>query len=365
MRARCSRSRDDLPAGPARRRLLGPVGLVEQRGQAAPRPRSSGRRGRSRPPGRGRAGRVAGANAATRRAMSAKSPADSRRPVRGSARWASYPAETSTQVGCEGSDRRSHDLVERLEVDVAGGAGRERQVERRPRAPAARRCRRERPSPDRRRRTGGSTRRATRGSSQKMASVPLPWWASQSRTRTRSPCSARLAAATAMLLIRQNPIGRLARAWWPGGRTARKAASPSPRRSASIAASPAPAASFPARHEPVDARVSPSMSPPPAAQKRSSASRYSRGWTRLSSSEVASRGSMNRTASFRPAASGPRRAASSRRARSGWPGPVSCCSKAGSVAKRSIPLRYASRRPRRTAAHGASPQVRGCRAPAR
>ena len=57
-----------------------------------------------------------------------------------------------------------------------------------------------------------------------MASVPLPWWASQSRTRTRSPCSARLAATTAMLLIRQNPIGRVARAWWPGGRTARKAA---------------------------------------------------------------------------------------------------------------------------------------------
>ena len=49
----------------------------------------------------------AGANAATRAVRSAKSPAESPRPVSGSARWASKPAETSTQVGREVLDERA------------------------------------------------------------------------------------------------------------------------------------------------------------------------------------------------------------------------------------------------------------------
>ncbi len=63
-----------------------------------------------------------------------------------------------------------------------------------------------------------------------MAWVPLPWWTSQSTMSTRSPRAASAAAATAMLLSRQKPIGSAARAWCPGGRAATKATSPSPAR---------------------------------------------------------------------------------------------------------------------------------------
>ena len=75
-----------------------------------------------------------------------------------------------------------------------------------------------------------------------MSWVPLPWCASQSTISTRSPRSRSAAAVTATLFSRQKPIARSATAWWPGGRTAQNAASPSPRSSASTASSPLPAA---------------------------------------------------------------------------------------------------------------------------
>ena len=53
-----------------------------------------------------------------------------------------------------------------------------------------------------------------------MSFVPLPWWTSQSRIRTRSAPqrSSAWRAATATLLNRQKPIARSSSAWWPGGR---------------------------------------------------------------------------------------------------------------------------------------------------
>ena len=61
-------------------------------------------------------------------------------------------------------------------------------------------------------------RRAPRPSRSKISSVPLPWWTSQSRIRTRSaPHSAiACAAATATLLKRQKPIARVALGVVPG-----------------------------------------------------------------------------------------------------------------------------------------------------
>jgi hypothetical protein len=52
---------------------------------------------------------------------------------------------------------------------------------------------------------------STSGARAKIASVPLPWWTSQSRTRTRSASQASSAwrAAIATLLNRQKPIARL------------------------------------------------------------------------------------------------------------------------------------------------------------
>ena len=84
---------------------------------------------------------------------------------------------------------------------------------------------------------------------------------------TVSPAWVIDSAATAMLLKRQKPIARETSAWWPGGRTARKAASPSPRRNASTAAIPAPADRSAASQEASEAKVSGSSPPPPAAQK--------------------------------------------------------------------------------------------------
>ena len=74
-----------------------------------------------------------------------------------------------------------------------------------------------------------------------MSCVPLPWWASQSNTSTRSPRSAREAAVTAALLIRQKPIALDATAWWPGGLTARNAPVAAPDSPASTAAPRGPA----------------------------------------------------------------------------------------------------------------------------
>ncbi len=99
-----------------------------------------------------------------------------------------------------------------LQIAVGAGPGLEREVERRAaRAGAARdrtrrRCPGKNPQP-----YWCSETYSTSGSSQKIASVPLPWCTSQSRIATRSTPRARAwAAATATWLKRQNPMARAA-----------------------------------------------------------------------------------------------------------------------------------------------------------
>ena len=77
---------------------------------------------------------------------------------------------------------------------------------------------------------------------------------------------------TATLLNMQNPMHRVAVAWWPGGRTAQKPTVPSPASSRRTSSRPDPAASMATSNEDGPTRVSASMAPPPAAQNRSSAS---------------------------------------------------------------------------------------------
>ena len=95
--------------------------------------------------------------------------------------------------------------------------------------------------------------------------VPLPWCTSQSTISTRDRphrCSAACAAITT-LLSRQNPIARVAVAWWPGGRTTAKAGVPSSaERAAAIAA---PAACTAAFQLSAPTTVSASTRPPPRA----------------------------------------------------------------------------------------------------
>ena len=110
----------------------------------------------------------------------------------------------------------------------------------------------------------------TSGSAQNMSWVPLPWWASQSTMRTLAPRARSSAAATATLLIRQNPIACVGSAWCPGGRTAQNAAVPAPCSRPSIAANPEPAARSAASQDAADAAVSGSRAPPPRAQNASS-----------------------------------------------------------------------------------------------
>jgi hypothetical protein len=81
------------------------------------------------------------------------------------------------------------------------------------------------------------------------SAVPLPWWTSQSMTRTRSMPSSRIAgsAAIATLLNRQKPIARSRSAWWPEGRSPQNPTPhPSPIRSRTSAHAP-PAACSAAR----------------------------------------------------------------------------------------------------------------------
>ena len=108
--------------------------------------------------------------------------------------------------------------------------------------------------------TGAPTGRARRPAPRTTAWVPLPWCTSQSRISTRAAPSVRAAsAATAALLMKQNPIIRSGSAWCPGGAPARTRSRacrrapppppPSPRRP------PRSAASWVAG----EAKVSPSM----------------------------------------------------------------------------------------------------------
>src|ERR1019366_3076025 len=80
--------------------------------------------------------------------------------------------------------------------------------------------------------------------------------------------------------------------------------------------------------------------PPPASQKARNDSRYDSGWTRVSSSSVARRGSRLTTASRNPASSMPARAACTRAGRSGCWGPTSWWSSAGEAATRSMASLY-------------------------
>ena len=97
---------------------------------------------------RDRDDRAPGASSAMRAARRRSRPADSPRPVSGSARWASNPAETSTQRRARTrSTSGATTSSNAREVHVAGGAGGQREVERRARARAARRSRRARPVP--------------------------------------------------------------------------------------------------------------------------------------------------------------------------------------------------------------------------
>lgn len=60
-------------------------------------------------------------------------------------------------------------------------------------------------------------------SSSNICCVPLPWWTSQSRMRTRSGATRdsfwAWRATSAAVLKKQNPQGKSLSAWWPGGRT--------------------------------------------------------------------------------------------------------------------------------------------------
>ena len=106
--------------------------------------------------------------------------------------------------------------------------------------------------------------------------MPLPWWTSQSRTRTRStPHSASAwAAATATLLKRQKPIARSRSAWWPGRAQAAEGEAARPPSSRSAACTAPPAACRAASKEPALATVSTSIMPPPRAQNASIASTW-------------------------------------------------------------------------------------------
>ena len=121
----------------------------------------------------------------------------------------------------------------------------------------------------------------TSARSGKQASVPLPWWTSQSRTSTRSAPSSRRAssAAIATLPKRQKPIARSGSAWWPEGRQALSPTSCSPASSARASSQAPPAAWRAARRLSGPTAVSASIRPPPDSQ-RSRISPSRRGlWT--------------------------------------------------------------------------------------
>src|SRR6201998_4336096 len=100
------------------------------------------------------------------------------------------------------------------------------------------------------------------------SAVPLPWWTSQSSTKTRETpsCAIASSAAIATLLNRQNPIARSGSAWWPEGRTPQKPSLASPASSALVISHAAPAACLAARNEGSPTAVSASIAPPPAGE---------------------------------------------------------------------------------------------------
>ena len=144
---------------------------------------------------------------------------------------------------------RDHDVLDQRAPRRVAGPGGHRQVDRvalaapRPRVARPARCRDTAA-------TGGCSRRARRDRAWKMSLVPLPWWTSQSRIRTRSAPAASSArrAATATLLKRQKPIARAGLRVVSGRSVQRGAeARASPPSSASTSAAAPPAACSAAR----------------------------------------------------------------------------------------------------------------------
>ena len=114
------------------------------------------------------------------------------------------------QVGCEVARQRRDDVLDERRRNSPARPRRHRHVD--ASYPARRRCpTRRRPGPGIERALVDARVEHLGRDSQKICSVPLPWWTSQSRIRTRSaPCAASAcAAATATLLNRQKPIARV------------------------------------------------------------------------------------------------------------------------------------------------------------
>ena len=72
-----------------------------------------------------------GTNSSSRPVIAPKSPADRPRPVIGSRRWASKPADTTSHVGAKPATSGASTVVDGQQVDVARGARRQREVQRR------------------------------------------------------------------------------------------------------------------------------------------------------------------------------------------------------------------------------------------
>src|SRR5918996_915700 len=172
--------------------------------------------------------------------------------------------------------------------------------------------------------------KSTSGDSWKIEFVPLPWWTSQSSTKTRAAPSESSAwrAAIERLANRQKPIARSRSAWCPGGRSSEKPArSPPSRRSSSTRAHAPPAVWSAASHEPSEVGVSRSNAPARALVSRTAA-------TCSGVCTASSCSSVTRGASRRSKPSPSRRSSSAwiaciRSTRSGWPMPVSCSSEEG------------------------------------
>ena len=216
-----------------------------------------------------------GAKAATRAVRSAKSPADRPSPVSGSARWRVEAGRDQHPGGRERARPAGATTSSSArEVDVAAscrpGSGKLTSCPSPGAAPvssSAPGARIERPLVHRHVEDPRVVLEDVLGA---VAVVRVP----VDDEHPLAPARPASAAATAMLLSRQKPIARVAVAWCPGGRTARKAASPPPASSADPAADPGAGGQLrrPPRPGPRPGCRA-SMSPPPAAQNRSSASR--------------------------------------------------------------------------------------------
>ena len=158
---------------------------------------------------------------------------------------------------------------------------------------------------------------STDESSRKIASVPLPWWTSQSRIATRraprASCAQR--AATAVALRRQKPIGRAASAWCPGGRAITNALRSSPATTAATASSRPPTAYSAAVRVPGPIHAS-SSSSTVSCGSASTRSTWLASWTSSSAVRGALRAASRSTLRSTPEPSSARNVSASRSGRS-------------------------------------------------